>query len=1754
MGVIIPQVVTEDRASGAQLIHGSLTFDGSKSTRLERTFPSAGNRESWTWSCWVRRDTFTLSNRQTIFGGYGASNDTDWLELGFDDNNNKVYFTTSSISTAGSSERRDPTGWYHFFSTYDGSALKIYVNNRLEVTHSFSGVRGINSNVRHFIGQTPNNSVDRHFDGKISQCYFIDGQVLNPSNFAFTDGLTNTWRPKKYIGEYGANGFWLPMDGNSPIGKDQSGNGNDFTPVNFGGSVELSKATGAIPILSTNEAGTLTNGGVRTDKKTYIVTASGGKYYLDGVLTPSLNFLRGGTYIFDYTAASGHPFKFSTTSDGTHGGGSEYTDGTNTATTNVMKITVPHNAPDTLYYYCSQHPNMGSSINVTTDVLKADPYAWKNVLAIPLHTDISGDINVNTSSKSFAIQGNAIVKGVSNHYGSSLNYDGSGDYLGATSSADFAMGTGDFTLECWVYRYSAGAFTNFMATRGAPGTANGYTFGAQSNGNGNDIEFYTNGLQLDGGSQRITNKKWHHVAITRSGNTLSSYVNGILNTTATNTQDFSNTSLAIAITNDASQGPLAGLLQDIRMYKGVAKYTENFTVPSTAPDVLPVTPSGIVGKTNLDKIAEGAVAFNGSNNGSYGDYLSFSSNTDFQMGTGDFTIECYFNLNNAIPTSCWRGLISLGGHQSTGGITIYAPRASTPRDTVVVILNRVNPTMGSTTNVNDGGWHHTALVRNSGTTKLYVDGILHDTYSDTNNYNHSGTVYIGRDYDCSSSNSTFFQGFISNVRITKGQALYTSNFTPSTEPLTTSSQGATPSNVKLLCCQSKTSATTAAVTPGSISKSWMPEGYTHWTDGYNTGWSDNGLKTSTATQSDYIPTALPSTGKHYWEIKVNNVGTYHVFGVTDDGGRKAGNDGYQDHFSGFYYNNNPPIFLAKKAAGASTVGQAGHGGATGTTFGNGDIIMWAYDADAAKMWVGRNGTWYHGDPGAGTNASFQNMPTSGAYFKLAYATNGSGTMTFEILNDKTPKATNFNPFTDNINAVRGQESNYPTLSPISKHSDIILSNGNLTFTNASSAGWRSGGSHGHGRPTSGKYYFETQLTTDLGATGYNHFAGVLIQDSYKLIGGDFGNNAEGYAIGAYTESFRTRNDGVYGQSVYKPSQTGAILQVAIDVDNGKLWMGCDNVWASGSPHSNNNPSYRFPPGKPFSPHFAVYGANASMDVNFGQKPFRFAPPDGFQTLNLSNTKPDFIDPDKYVAATLFTGTGDNVSSRTVELPHAADLVWAKSRDRTSGHQLLDTVRGNNLVLQSNSTSNDRNPITQYVGGGLSTIDGKTITIASGTSNNQNLNVNGNRGVIWSWKAGGSSGTFNVDDVGYANASDVNMNVGALNSYGWDQRTTWSNGLIANDRAFNGSYPATQFFDGNTTTFGSTGGSGGGNSSGTVDLGNYFPESDGPYRVEVGCTSANAVVTIGGVEHDTAEVGNTAIRIWTSVPSVPAIVMNNNGAFGGSHIIINGKMLVDSGITMTNVPSVAPTGCSVGTKQGFSIIEYSITGSNGYDSIPHGLLRAPEFGIFKSISDNSSNWGVYYSVDGNNTRWMTLNNNDHQGSNNSGNLPGGNYVKYYDKYVQISHDAYASIGNAGIAYMWHSVPGLQRFGTYTGTSSTNFVELGFKPAIVWVKRLDPNSSSDTSTNNSAWTIMDSTRLSYNGQTPNHLYANHSVNEGKRGDASGTSSLADMTLEPVTNGFYLKGPATETNSNTGEFLYCAWAEAPSMNLYGAEADAR
>ena len=100
------------------------------------------------------------------------------------------------------------------------------------------------------------------------------------------------------------------------------------------------------------------------------VTVTSMKFYIDSILQADITLYRGFTYTFDQSAStnSAHPFRLSTTSDGTHGGGSQYTDGvTYTGTQGsdgLLTFTVPLDAPDTLYYFCQNHASMGGMISI----------------------------------------------------------------------------------------------------------------------------------------------------------------------------------------------------------------------------------------------------------------------------------------------------------------------------------------------------------------------------------------------------------------------------------------------------------------------------------------------------------------------------------------------------------------------------------------------------------------------------------------------------------------------------------------------------------------------------------------------------------------------------------------------------------------------------------------------------------------------------------------------------------------------------------------------------------------------------------------------------------------------------------------------------------------------------------------------------------------------------------------------------------------------------------------------------------------------------------------------------------------------------------------------------------------------------------------------------------------------------------------------------------------------------------------------
>jgi hypothetical protein len=143
---------------------------------------------------------------------------------------------------------RDPSAWYHFVVAFDttqatpSNRVKIYVNgaqiSNFGTTNdpTLSTDYAINQSAVHNLAKTYGGY--GYFDGYLAEVNFIDGQALDPTSFGAYDTTTGVWGPKKYTGTYGTNGFYLNFSDNSgatstTIGKDSSGNGNNWTPNNI---------------------------------------------------------------------------------------------------------------------------------------------------------------------------------------------------------------------------------------------------------------------------------------------------------------------------------------------------------------------------------------------------------------------------------------------------------------------------------------------------------------------------------------------------------------------------------------------------------------------------------------------------------------------------------------------------------------------------------------------------------------------------------------------------------------------------------------------------------------------------------------------------------------------------------------------------------------------------------------------------------------------------------------------------------------------------------------------------------------------------------------------------------------------------------------------------------------------------------------------------------------------------------------------------------------------------------------------------------------------------------------------------------------------------------------------------------------------------------------------------------------------------------------------------------------------------------
>jgi len=405
-------------------------------------------------------------------------------------------------------------------------------------------------------------------------------------------------------------------------------------------------------------------------------------------------------------------------------------------------------------------------------------------------------------------------------------FDGSNDRLDLSDSTDFRFGSGDFTIECWVYLTDYPYFNNtgnqyasyesalvvkdesyreFIFKLG--GTQSSWTYvtftGFSSN---SQFDYLTS-------SYNFSLHTWYHIACVRNGSSVKHYVNGVnigsSNSWATTIQG---TTANIGIgaytpyyVNQNYGSFLPGYISNLRIVKGTALYTSSFT-PPTAP-LTPVTNTKLLTLQDnylVDHSSNGhSITNNGGvtlepespfSNSTYplsgpfysgyvdgnNDTFEITNSTDFDFGTGDFTMECWFNITtfgngnlclwdnyngNQGPRFNWLVSATGTGVDSTSGMTLGT-----------------YTTYGAFS-IQTNEWHHAACVRDSTGIKFYLDGELKASYATSSTEAYTPTNNNPRIGDYS-DNFTSGAGYISNFRVVKGKALYTSDFTVPTEPLT----------------------------------------------------------------------------------------------------------------------------------------------------------------------------------------------------------------------------------------------------------------------------------------------------------------------------------------------------------------------------------------------------------------------------------------------------------------------------------------------------------------------------------------------------------------------------------------------------------------------------------------------------------------------------------------------------------------------------------------------------------------------------------------------------------------------------------------------------------------------------------------------------------------------------------------------------------------------------------------------------------
>jgi hypothetical protein len=300
-------------STGGYEIGNSCKFEADNTEYLERDPSSAGDRQKFTTSMWVKRTE--LGQASTIFGVYPTSSvgDTTVMQFGFMSDDKfqlglQTYYVFNTTRLF-----RDTSAWYHIVVAFDttqstaANRIKLYVNGIQETAFDVEAYpnqnhsTGVNFTEPHRIGTLISNSW--YFSGYIAEVNHIDGSQLAPTSFGEFDTDSGIWKPKAFSGSYGTNGFFLDFADAADLGDDESGNGNDFTENNITAADQATDTpTNNFAVMNPlNPSGVYTEGATKVTSPTgtyggdstwttsTIPISTGGKWYCEVKLISTTN-------------------------------------------------------------------------------------------------------------------------------------------------------------------------------------------------------------------------------------------------------------------------------------------------------------------------------------------------------------------------------------------------------------------------------------------------------------------------------------------------------------------------------------------------------------------------------------------------------------------------------------------------------------------------------------------------------------------------------------------------------------------------------------------------------------------------------------------------------------------------------------------------------------------------------------------------------------------------------------------------------------------------------------------------------------------------------------------------------------------------------------------------------------------------------------------------------------------------------------------------------------------------------------------------------------------------------------------------------------------------------------------------------------------------------------------------------------------------------------------------------------------------